>query len=162
MRNPQIHTAIEDRERFCVVCGTVKITKRHGTVADGGNRGVCLPKFSLLHCSPVSCRGTCWIDLVFCDFKGRVNAIKPSHRRTKAAWDTQEVTGNPPSTSSLGTSTMVTIWILVVLTPFCPAGHRPLIHKNRQKCHFDHRARSQLHHEAESWALQAAHAERVT
>ena len=70
MRNPQIHTAIEDRERFCVVCGTVKIAKRHGTIANRGNRGSCLPKLSLLHFSPVSCRVTLWTALVFCVFNG--------------------------------------------------------------------------------------------
>ena len=81
MRNPQIHTAIEDRERFCVVCGTVKIAERHGTVANGGNRGLCLPKFSLLHCSPVRCRGTCWTAVVFCDFKGQLKAVDVTRYR---------------------------------------------------------------------------------
>ena len=52
MRDTQIHTAIEDSERFLVVCGSVKIAKRHRAVADGGNKFAFVQGFSaaLLTC----------------------------------------------------------------------------------------------------------------
>ena len=80
---------------------------------------------------------------LFCDFKGRVNAIKPSHRRTKAAWDTQEVTGNPSSTSSLGTNTMVKMPFLAVLVDQRPVPGRAKWSQHHQNPNRDHRARSQ-------------------